>query len=444
MKNGRTRRPSALLALSLAGLLFLMMPASVLGATPAATVTGPATVRAGDTIKVAVKIGGTGLRAVQGEIQYDAAVLSFRETGGLLSGWGFEEADSSVAGKFVFIIMDKQQEAPIDSTKQLFTLTFQVRSAVAAGDTIRVLAAKLAASDGVDDFYPADASYSVQAAAPLSGNTDLASLTVANATLEPAFGKGTTSYTVSVPFDVSSLDLVAKAADAKAKVSVSGNSLAAGGTTDVAVTVTAESGAKKTYTIRVTRAQDPNYVASGDNALVGLSVEGFLLSPPFEPERLDYVIWLPYEVEQVAVSGTPADGKAAVAVEGAAGFAAGQGNAIRVVCTAEDGTTRTYTIAAMRAAAHGDITGTPPATPEPTGELTGEPTGEPTAAPSGEATGTPAAEGTPTPTGGGNPSDRDGPPIRLEIWEILVLALALAGLGYGAALVFGKGRKGAR
>lgn len=91
-----------------------------------------------------------------------------------------------------------------------------------------------------------------------STNADLASLTVSGQTLSPAFSKNTTAYTVSVPSGVSSVKVTAKAADAKAKVAVSGGSnLVAGADNKVTVTCTAESGAKKVYTITVKRAALP-------------------------------------------------------------------------------------------------------------------------------------------------------------------------------------------
>lgn len=106
------------------------------------------------------------------------------------------------------------------------------------------------------------------------------------------------------------------------------------------------------YTISVKRAQDPNYVASSNNDLSGIAVDGFLLSHVFSTENTQYVIWLPYETENVTVSGTAADGKASVTVEGGSGLLAGQNNEVKVICTAEDGSQKIYTVIAKRAAAH--------------------------------------------------------------------------------------------
>ena len=92
------------------------------------------------------------------------------------------------------------------------------------------------------------ARWSASVSAPLSANANLASLSCANAELSPTFSAGTTQYSVTVPYDVTSLRLSAAAEDSGAKVSTSGNDLSVGANT-VTITVTAPSGAVKRYTI---------------------------------------------------------------------------------------------------------------------------------------------------------------------------------------------------
>ena len=98
---------------------------------------------------------------------------------------------------------------------------------------------------------------------------------------------------------------------------------------------------------------------------------GFQLSPAFQADKTDYVIWLPYETESVSVTGTAADSKASVRVEGGTGLAAGQDNVIKVICIAENGTEKVYTIIAKRAAAHdGSTEPTQPSQPTQPNEPT--------------------------------------------------------------------------
>lgn len=91
-----------------------------------------------------------------------------------------------------------------------------------------------------------------------SHNADLASLSIGEGKLSPAFSADVTSYTASVAGTVSKATVSAKTADAKAKVVIGGNTGLKEGQNTVTVKVTAEDGTTtKTYTITVTRAKPP-------------------------------------------------------------------------------------------------------------------------------------------------------------------------------------------
>ena len=75
------------------------------------------------------------------------------------------------------------------------------------------------------------------------------------------FSKDKTSYSVTVPNDVDSLEVKYEKADSKAKVKVTGNDNLEVGTNNIKVVVTAENGTTKTYTIKVTKlaTEDNNF-----------------------------------------------------------------------------------------------------------------------------------------------------------------------------------------
>lgn len=334
------------LLLLLALCIAWMLPLSISAASATASLTGPGTVRAGDTITLSFNLNGSGIFGASGTLSYDSNQVSLTGTAQkIASPWAVEFNGNN------FVAYDNNLTNPIKSNTTVFTATFKVKS-VATGTSVKISYTGVKASDGNADANVGTVTYSVTIAAPMSTDNNLASLTVSNATISPAFSAGTTNYTASVPFDVSKLNVSATAADSKAKVSVNSPNLTPNGTTNVTVTVTAENGAKKTYTIAVTRAQDPNYQASGNNNLSGITVEGFLLSPVFTPENTQYVIWLPYETESVKIGGTAADGKASVTIEGGETLAAGQDNPVKVICTAENGDKKEYVVIVKRAAAH--------------------------------------------------------------------------------------------
>ena len=126
-----------------------------------------------------------------------------------------------------------------------------------------------------------------------SGDNSLSSLEISPGSLYPSFSSDTTSYSVSVENSCESLAVSAYANDDNASVSVSGTYLSVG-TNYIYVTVTAENGEQRTYTLRVTRAagesetqqeesQTPEESTEDGGQLVNVSVNGteFIISDDF-------------------------------------------------------------------------------------------------------------------------------------------------------------------
>ena len=358
-----------IIALALALILCLsILSVTAFAAGESASLTGPGTVRAGDTITLTLNLSGNGLFGASGTLSYDAGQLTLVGTNQAIgNGWAVEFNGNN------FVAYDNNLASPINGAAALLTVTFRVNN-VNPGTSITVSYHSVTASDGSADANIGTVSYSATVVPPLSGESHLTAMTVSNAEISPAFDSNVTNYTASVPFSVEKLEINATPAD-KARVSVYSPNLTPGGTTNVTVTVTAENGATKVYTIAVTREQDPNYVASSNNDLSDITVEGFLLSPVFDPAVTNYVIWLPYETESVTIGGTATDGKASVRVEGGESLVPGADNVVKLIVTAENGTEKIYTVIAKRGPAHDGSTVPAPTEPET------EPTTQPTTAP---------------------------------------------------------------
>ena len=90
--------------------------------------------------------------------------------------------------------------------------------------------------------------------------------------LSPAFSPDVTTYTTSVGADCASLTVSAVPNDSKATVSVSGKRMDPGFNTTT-ITVTAENGSKRTYTIKTTKetnsASNENNQATGSDSSNG-------------------------------------------------------------------------------------------------------------------------------------------------------------------------------
>lgn len=95
----------------------------------------------------------------------------------------------------------------------------------------------------------------------------------------------------------------------------------------------------------------------GNANLKSLSVDQGILSPAFSPGQLSYSLSVAMGVDRIAVSAEAEDPVASVSVSGNTGLQDGA-NTIRVVVTAQNGSTNTYTITANRQG--------PTPTPEPT------------------------------------------------------------------------------
>ncbi len=101
-----------------------------------------------------------------------------------------------------------------------------------------------------------------------SSEKNLSSLSVSEGTLSPKFSAGTTTYKVDLTNEVEKLTISAKAKDSKAKVSGTGEKELKIGENNFTVTVTAEDGSKKTYTISVYVTEKPTqFVKLGDQSL---------------------------------------------------------------------------------------------------------------------------------------------------------------------------------
>ena len=221
-----------------------------------------------------------------------------------------------------------------------------MKSGVAAGTKVSATITDIVTSDGNSDQSLNDASWSASVASPPSGNANLSGLSCGSYALSPSFSAGTTEYSVTVPYDVSRLPLDYSAADGGANVSVSGNQLSVGVNT-VVLTVTAANGATRRYTISVTRQPDPTATLSSDADLADLTPSEGKLTPAFAPNITEYAVYVPYETTKLSLSATAKDSKALGVTQPDAALKQGD-NVLTVTCTAEDGTTRDYTVHVVR------------------------------------------------------------------------------------------------
>jgi hypothetical protein len=318
--------------------VILMIPCFAVNAFAAtSSISGTSSAESGSTVTFSVNVSGSeGLTGFSANINTDSG-LTVTSVSGCPSGWLNTSTNNLIAMAGT-------------NTVTSFSVTVKCTLSGNPGEKKSISISNVNYTDANAADKGGSNSYaSVVIATPKSSNCDLASLSVAGATLSPAFSASKTSYSIgNVDFATTSLNISAKAADSGAKVQILANALSVGANT-VSVKVTAANGAVKTYKIGVTRAQDPNYVASSDATLSSITSSAGILSPAFSSAVTEYVIYVPFETQNITLGGTAASATAK-GVTGADNAALKTGtNKFTVSCTAEDGkTTKSYTVYVVR------------------------------------------------------------------------------------------------
>ncbi len=166
-------------------------------------------------------------------------------------GWYYVDITDKYDGGSINLILNNSGSNQTGDLKTGKTATFWYDAAGACGTA--------------GSFYDSDPT-----AGQLSSDATLASISV-NGNALSGFASGTTSYTTSIAATVTSASVTAIANDSAATVSVSPSgsaSIASGESQVFTITVTAEDGSTKTYTVTVKRA------AENDTTLASITVNG--------------------------------------------------------------------------------------------------------------------------------------------------------------------------
>ncbi len=251
-------------------LLCPMIPAAVFAAPSAKASIGlsASKITVGDKVTVTVTYqSSSDIGSYDFLLNYDASLLQY-ESG----------ADSETGnGKLPFVNYNENSDLKTVKRSVVF-------KAIATGSAKFSTQTKVLVDNG--SFSPmsvteANKTLTVNPKQAASANNNLKSLTVSGGELSPAFSSSQTKYSMEVDYSVKKLTVSAVAEHNKAKVSISDTDLALGENT-VKITVTAESGAKKTYTLTVTRKQSAfaNVTAEIDGNRYQFAHDPDVITPP--------------------------------------------------------------------------------------------------------------------------------------------------------------------
>lgn len=213
-----------------------------------------ASVHVGDVIEVTLTItADVAPGDFEGYISYDDNKLQY------VTG-----PDSMTGGEGILKIRDEE----LGSTSNVRKYSMYFKAVKLGSCTI--------AMRGTPEVYEADAGYlmsvsasdltiEIQADVKASSDATLASMKVSTGELEPKFAADVYSYTLSVPYETTSLIVSAVPSDDAAEVKIEGNTDLALGRNRVLVMVTAEDGTVLKYIIYADRAEAGEQAdASGD------------------------------------------------------------------------------------------------------------------------------------------------------------------------------------
>ena len=168
-------------------------------------------------------------------------------------------------------------------------------------------------------------------------------MTPASGTLTPAFDPEIYQYSLTVPFEVTTMTFTAEVPEG-ATYRVNRKNLGAGGSdTLFRITVTAEDGeTKNEYHVTVHRQEkeeEEKPELSADASLLSLTPASGTLTPAFDPDVYEYSLTVPFEVTTMTFTAEAPAG-ATYRVNRKNLGAGGSDTLFRITVTAEDGETK--------------------------------------------------------------------------------------------------------
>lgn len=220
------------------------------------------TVSVGNNVTATISVSGSDISAYTIYVSYNSSVLQYNSASGsaiVNGGGGTVTASGTSAGSFSisFTAIANGSRSITTSGSDVYDINGNAISISHAGATVTVATASNN-GDTNNGNATTEAGETTETTEDdgRSADCDLASLQVSPGTLTPAFSADRTTYSLQVDEDVTSVVVSASAADGNATTSVSGANSIQKGKNTVRVTVTAENGAVKVYTINVQAGED--------------------------------------------------------------------------------------------------------------------------------------------------------------------------------------------
>ncbi len=165
-----------------------------------------------------------------------------------------------------------------------------------------------------------------------SSNAMLSALTLDVEGLSPEFNKETDNYTLQVGEEIEKIDVTATPEDEKAIVTVEGNETLQVGENKITVTVTAEDGTAKVYTIIVNKGN----IKQASLGLASFNIKGIDMEGVFSPTTYEYTIEINQDVSELEITAEPSEEGATVEIIGNGDLQEGE-NIVNIIVKSADG-----------------------------------------------------------------------------------------------------------
>lgn len=170
----------------------------------------------------------------------------------------------------------------------------------------------------------------------LSSNNYLSTITVDGEEIEN-FSKNTSKYFVKVENNVSTISIEAEAEDEKAKVEIDGPDTLKIGDNEYTISVTSENDTTKFYKVIVTRKEEDE---SSNTDIDNIKVKGYNLN--FDKNSKTFYLSINKNTTKLNIEVTLDDEKSNYEIKGNESLK--DGSIVKIIVTAEDGSTDTYRI----------------------------------------------------------------------------------------------------
>ena len=217
-------------------------------------------------------------------------------------------------------------------------------------------------SGSTDTRYPSETKpQTTKTEQSKSSNNYLSGITLGTGTLSPEFYRETYDYTVEFDdtvnlYDLKEIEISATAEDSRATVKGAGTIQLNEGENNIALTVTAENGSERTYTVKVVKpaAIDQSALRLQTLVLNGINSNGEYqtINLDFDPETFDYNVTVPNEITSLSINPTTENDDIIIETTGGDNLNEGDNRIVIMLTSPSDETIKTtYTINVNREAA---------------------------------------------------------------------------------------------